>query len=305
MTNNFEKAYDPYEEMKHFYSLDNPTEADQFRFVEAMEYLIRTAYDPVDIRAFSFNLAMYYRDIREFHLEKKYLELGEKYGEVFSKEHLGIIWYYGLCGEQDYERAYRYFKECGTRRAEYMLADMYHYGNYVDCSYDKCRDILEGLMDRLDGERRDPRFWISTLFPEVSLRLVQLNLEEEIDTIDDLDCLLDSREILSVRQQNRPFWGNLKTMRDILETTVMMVGNEYDFIDLYDLKTLEETNANITFIYDNEEYSIDIFLDEGEIVYQFGSRWFHGADDFLEKARVNQMRLTTVYHQIRDIKVRK
>ena len=42
------------------------------------------------------------------------------------------------------------------------------------------------------------------------------------------------------------------------------------------LKTLEETNANITFIYDNEEYSIDIFPDEGEIVYQFGSRWFHG-----------------------------
>lgn len=52
------------------YSLDDPAEADQFRFVEAMEYLIRPAYDPVDIRAFSFTLAMYTRDIREFHLEK-------------------------------------------------------------------------------------------------------------------------------------------------------------------------------------------------------------------------------------------
>lgn len=76
-------------------------------------------------------------------------------------------------------------------------------------------------------------------------------------------------------------------------------------IDLYDLMTLEETNAKVTFIYDNEEYLIDIFPDQGEVVYQFGSRWFHGADDFLEKARVNQKRLTTVYHQIRDIKVRK
>ena len=80
---------------------------------------------------------------------------------------------------------------------------------------------------------------------------------------------------------------------------------EYLIRTVYDLMTLEETNANVTFIYDNEEYSIDIFPDEGEIVYQFGSRWFHGADDFLEKARVNQKRLTTVYHQIRDIKVRK
>jgi len=51
--------------------------------------------------------------------------------------------------------------------------------------------------------------------------------------------------------------------------------------------------------------SENIDKSQGEVVYQFGSRWFHGADDFLEKARVNQMRLTTVYHQIRDIKVRK
>ena len=42
-----------------------------------------------------------------------------------------------------------------------------------------------------------------------------------------------------------------------------------------------------------------------DVAREFGSRWFHGADDFLEKARVIQMRLTTVYHQIRNIKVRK
>ena len=61
-------------EMHAFYEKDNPTEEEQFRFVEAMKYLIDTAVFPDDIRAFSYNLAMYYRDIREFQLEKKYLE---------------------------------------------------------------------------------------------------------------------------------------------------------------------------------------------------------------------------------------
>ena len=73
--------YDPYEEMHAFYRLDDPTEEEQFRFVEAMKYLIDTAYDPADIIAFSYNLAMYYRGIKEFHLEKKYLEIGAEYGE--------------------------------------------------------------------------------------------------------------------------------------------------------------------------------------------------------------------------------
>lgn len=34
--------YDPWEEMHAFYRLDDPTEEEQFRFVEAMKYIIST-----------------------------------------------------------------------------------------------------------------------------------------------------------------------------------------------------------------------------------------------------------------------
>lgn len=70
-----------------------------------------------------------------------------------------------------------------------------------------------------------------------------------MDTMFDLDCLLDSRDILSERQRKRPFWGNIMTMHDILDLTAIMTGNDYDFIDLYDLLTLKEKNATITFDY--------------------------------------------------------
>jgi hypothetical protein len=44
--NDLKEDYDPYQEMKRFYSMSDPSEEDQFRFVEAMEYLIKNAYFP-------------------------------------------------------------------------------------------------------------------------------------------------------------------------------------------------------------------------------------------------------------------
>ena len=153
----------------------------------------------------------------------------EKKAYSTSKEELGFLWYYGLCGRPDYEKAYRYFTEIGTRRCKYMLSDMYHYGQYVKQSNYRSREIIEELFIAVESEYKDPRFTISTLFPEIALRLVRLDIEEDEDSMFYLNCLLYARDILSVRQQKRPFWDNLKTMGNILGTTATMVGNDYDF----------------------------------------------------------------------------
>lgn len=173
MYDHYIDMYDPYQEMTDFYRLDDPTEDDQFRFVEAMEYLIKNSAEPDDKEVYSYNLAMYYRGIRNFQLEKKYLEIAEKQGSRFCKEHLGFIWYYGLCDEPDYEKAYHLFKECDTRTGQFMIADMYHLGQYLEKNDNKCREILEELFDEAEPERNDPLFVLSTLFPEISLRLVR------------------------------------------------------------------------------------------------------------------------------------
>lgn len=305
MSEGFKGSYDPYAEMHAFYGLDDPTEDEQFRFVEAMEYLIRTAYDPVDKQAMSYNLAMYYRDIKNFQLEKKYLEIGAELGEPFSKEQLGFLWYYGLCGEQDYERAFHYFEDCRTRRSLYMIADMYRYGYYVAQDMVKSRAIIENLFTRVESERKDSRFVVSTLFPEIALRLVKMDLEEGEDTEFDLDCIFDAREILTIRQQRRPFWGNIKTLHEVLETTADMCGNDYEFIDLYDLLTFEARNAVVAFNYNGTKQTLEIFENDGEVIYQFCQKWFHGAEDFLEKARIDGQRITTVFDHITNIAVKR
>ena len=104
-----ESSYDPYKEMKNFYRKGEPSDEEQFRFVETMRYLIDTAVFDDDINAFSYNLAMYYRSIRNYRLEKKYLEIGAEHGRSLCKEQLGFIWYYGLGVKRDYEKAFRFF----------------------------------------------------------------------------------------------------------------------------------------------------------------------------------------------------
>lgn len=303
MGDDYRDSYNPYREMNEFYRLDDPTEEEQFRFVEAMERLIKNAVFEDDIIAFSYNLAMYYRDIQNFPLEKKYLEMGEKEGSSIHREELGIMLYYGLCDEPDYKQAYEMFRQCDTRRASYMIADMYHYGQGVKRDLDKCREILEGLFADVECERNDDRFLISTLFPEIADRLVRLNVEEKTDRAFDLDCLFDAREILAIRQCHRPFWGNIRTMKSILDTTEMMCGDGYDFIDLYDLLTFKKDNATVTFEYDGKDWQILIFRKGAEIVYSFEDRWFHGAEDFLVKARIEGKRITTIFNLITNIRI--
>ena len=303
MSEVFKGSYDPYKEMHAFYGLDDPTADEQFRFAEAMEYLIRTSRDPEDKKAMSYNLAMYYRGIKNFALEKKYLEICAELGDPSGKEQLGFLWYYGPGDEQNYERAFHYFEDCKTRRGLYMMADMYRCGQYVPRDPEKSREIIEDLFAGVLPEKDDPRFYKTTLFPEVALRLVQTDLEDGEATDFDLGCLSDARRILSIRQQTRPFWGNIKLMRKILETTEEMRGSDRSLADLYDLLLFRETNAAVTFDHAGTRHRLDIFENEGETVYQLGQKWFHGAEDFLEKARIDQKRITTLYKQISDISV--
>ena len=227
-----EDGFDPYAAR---FTPDENVEEEEFRFIESMEYLIENETDLAGRQMASFNLASYYRNIRKFRLAKKYYEICADLGDNFSKEQLGFIWYYGLCGEQSFEKAFQLFRDVNFERSRYMIADMYHYGQYVEKDIDKCRELLEDLFSKVKKERSDPRFFISTLFPEVALRLVQLHIEEEKENLLDLYCLYDARDILAIRQQRAPFWGNIKTMHRILETTKNLCGTDYRFSDLYDL----------------------------------------------------------------------
>ena len=84
------------------------------------------------------------------------------------------------------------------------------------------------------------------------------------------------------------------------KTVEGIVAKDYD---LYDLLTFEAKNAVVTFDYGVTNHTLKIFENDGEVVYQFYQKWFHGAEEFLEKARISRNRITTVNEQISNISV--
>lgn len=84
---------------------------------------------------------------------------------------------------------------------------------------------------------------------------------------------------------------------------MQMREDDYGLIDLYDLLTFDRQNATITFDYGGITSYINVFQHEGETIYELNDKWFHGPDDFLEKARIRGTRITTVITQIDNIQV--
>lgn len=292
--------FDPYKVSSEFYKKDDPTEAEQFEFVEAMEYLIKTDSVPY---VYMFNLATYYRDIKNFDLERKYLEMALNEGCDLANIGLGYIWYYGYTGETDYGKAFRYFTagvETGTTKCEYKIADMYLNGYFVDPDPDKYYNMICDLFLRVSPSRG---ISYSVPFPEVAFRLAEYHYLDEDDTEWDLDLLFDARDFLVERQMRYPFWGNIKTMRRILELTAAFCGNNFDMVDIYDILCLDSTNIKISFKYNGLKQELFVLEENGDDIVKYNDKWFRSPDEFLEKGRLpDGVRITTAIYDITELK---
>ena len=123
-------------------------EDENFIFEEAMEYIYSTSAEAAkdcdmftaDAMAGAYNLACHYEKIGKFDLALKYYEISAAYGTSAAYAQIGRIYYYGLAGEVDYEKAYNNImqsSELNWHLAEYLISDMYKHGYYVEKSEEK------------------------------------------------------------------------------------------------------------------------------------------------------------------------
>ena len=117
--------------LQEYYDIKNPTPDDEFKFTEALGYLIEETKNP----KYMCELGWYYCSKKRFDLEIKYLEMAAEYGYLPAMEELGYMWYYGQHGEKDYDKAFYYFSKGaegdgtnGNLWCKYKLADMYRVG---------------------------------------------------------------------------------------------------------------------------------------------------------------------------------
>ena len=127
--------------IRKYYEISLPDEEDDFRYTEALAFIIDSTKNP---RAM-MELGGWYYEKRNFDLALKYYEMAAEYKSTDAYACLGYIWYYGRTGEKDYEKAFNYYSlaaEAGNYEAAYKVADMYKNGYYVERDYEKYKEEL-------------------------------------------------------------------------------------------------------------------------------------------------------------------
>jgi len=284
--------------VRSFYDNNNPTDDDEFIFIEALEFLIKETADP----RYMMELGGYYYGKRIFDLALKYYEMAEALDFEEAHECLGYIWYYGRTGQKDYEKAFKCFSAAarkGNLVAQYKIADMYKNGYYVDKDYEKYKQIIRELYPKV----KDSTF-LGDPVPEVFTRLAAIEAEEG-NKEKAVDLYIDARDFLAQRITYNPFFGNLNIMKWLIEDLYKLVDPDPTDIRFYDLYYWLTMPCTITFRLYDEKHTVSCIEENGELVIKFDDKWYRTLDDFMKKAAVDDTLLTDSVYLMDDFVLKK
>lgn len=277
--------------MRRYYRISKPREEDDFRYVEALSFLIEETKDP----EYMMELGGWYYEMRRFDLALKYYETAAEYKLTSAYKCLGYIWYYGRTVEKDYEKAFRYYSlaaEAGDTEAAYKLADMYKNGYFVERDYEKYKAEIKRLYKKIKGETR-----LFEPVPQISIRMARI-LTEEGRKEEAAEIYMRAKYFLAQRLQINPFFGDLNNMKWLIGELYDIVGFNKEDFDFYDLYYLLQKPCKVTFRYQNRRYTVEAVEEDGECVITFGGKWFRTRDGFFQRASIGEMRLTSVYDDL-------
>ena len=276
----------------------NPSEEDEFLYVEAMRFLIEEENNPNDM----LHLGGYYYELRQFDLALKYYEMAAEFDIDAADECLGYIWYYGRTGERNYEKAFYHYSRSmnrGNLTCAYKVADMYKNGYYVEKDYDKYVSIIEELYPKVRNAR-----YLNQPLPEIFTRLARIR-EKQNRPDEAIWLYYNAKGFLAQRIRYNSFFGNLNIMKWLIDDLYQLVAfdeNDFDFFDLY---YLLNRPSKVTFTYAGETQYLESMPEDGAYVVHFNDKWYHDRDEFFAKACVGDQRLTAIYYQLEDFEVEK
>lgn len=280
--------------VRDYYDISNPSEDDDFIFTEALHFLIDETKNP----EYMVELAWFYCEQKRFDLEITYLEMAAEYGYSPAMEELGYMWYYGQHGEKDYEKAFYYFSkgaESGSMWSEYKLADMYRYGCYVEKDEKKYKKLIRAAYEKvkIPGRLNEP-------YPEITYRMAGI-LAEEGKKKEPVKMLRSAKSFMAERLSYDPFWGHIEVMGRIVRLLYSLTAVNTEAIDLYDIFGVISPNKEYSFRRGRKKYTIKT---DSESAIDFEGKWYRNYGEFLQKATIENDRITAIYDELYGWEVR-
>ena len=268
-----------YKLIDKFYSNDNPSQEDEFIFVEAANYIIETENDANVMSS----LGGFYYGKQKYALAEKYYLLADENGDEYASCGLGFIYYYGRNGERDFSKAFYYYNKSmgfGNMESAMKIADMYHNGFGVEKNEAKYKEILESIFNRIKDTDRlfDP-------YPEVAHRLSDIYISErKIDITKPM--LTKAKSFITQRIRYSPFWGNFIVCKRVIELYYKVFPFDKDnlFLSFFDFFHLFKSPHKVKCIYNGKEYLIESFFDEGAMRVKCNNVLYKSTEDFLTNA---------------------
>ena len=281
---------------REFYDKSMPSDEDVFMYTEAMTYLIKEKNDPRDM----MNLGGYYYETKNFDLALKYYEMASVFDIDAADECLGYIWYYGRTGKRDYEKAFKHYSksmERGNIVCTCKVADMYKNGYYVDKDYDKYVSIIEELYPKVANATN-----LGEPLPEVFTRLARIRKSEGRDD-EAANLYYRAKDFLGQRLKYNGFFGDLSTMKWLIDDLYSIVEFDEDDFDFYDLFYLLGRPSKVSFLCEGKKYIVESQQEDGAYVVEFNGKWYRDRDEFFRKAYIGNERLTALYWDMYDFEV--
>lgn len=263
--------------IQRFVKNDNPTDNDNFIYIEACNYLIDTEHDPEVM----VGLGGYYYEKEKYALAEKYYLMAFEAGDKWVADGLGYIYYYGRNGARDYKKAFYYFsiaKDNGILEAAMKIADMYHNGYGVDKDDNKYKELLLEIYEQIKDTDRlfDP-------YPEVAHRLAEIYISEGKNN-QALKLLLKAKPLIEQRIRYNPFWGNFIVARRVITMLYKIIELDEEEINFFDLFYVLSSPKKVVLTYHGKRYIIESFIDEDQLRVKCEDKFYKSIENFLMTA---------------------
>jgi len=287
---------------------------DEFLLIEAWDYLINHYGDTFEGSVYMFNLGDHYLRHGEYQLALKYLERSVSCDNEFAGYPLGIIWYYGLAGKTDYEKAYNLFTESESLpQSKLMLAEMHKEGHFVKKDISRYRQYI---FDAFEQVWDSP---VPNCKGEVFYKYAEIVMEEEKDgnRREEIAVLLIKAENSQQEQMQRYASEHDFEIMKKIKMLLHRLGSDLKILNIFDLYWALSRPACIQFTFPEmdgaefgdpdvyipaETYIISSHDNGNSLEIFFDENWYKDIDHFFREATIDGMKMQEISYLLTDFK---